>query len=79
MHPSNLPTAKAIEPPLMSPCSLQAITLYKAQALILQLSSIGFPDWQCVPAVMAHGSNLEAAVAWMLEGNLDSEEQVIVL
>ena len=52
---------------------LQAITLFKAQGLIGQLQTLGFPDWQCVPAVVAHGSDIAAAVAYLLEGNVQSE------
>lgn len=54
---------------------MQAITLFKAQQLIGQLQTLGFPDWQCVPAVMAHGSDLEAAVTYLLEGNVHSEAE----
>ena len=51
------------------------ITLFKAQQLIGQLQTLGFPDWQCVPAIMAHGADLEAAVTYLLEGNVQSEAE----
>ena len=54
---------------------MQAVTLFKAQQLIGQLQTLGFPDWQCVPAIMVHGSDLEAAVAYLFEGSLHSEAE----
>lgn len=54
---------------------MQAITLYKAQQLIGQLQTLGFPDWQCVPAIMVHGSDLEAAVTYLFEGSVHSEAE----
>lgn len=53
---------------------MQALTLFKAQSLIGQLQSLGFQDWQCVPAIMAHGSNLEDAVTFLLDGRVLSEQ-----
>lgn len=49
------------------------VTLFKAQLLIGQLQILGFADWQCVPAVMTHGSDLEAAVTFLLEDRISSE------
>ena len=54
---------------------MQAITLFKAQQLIGQLQTLGFPDWQCVPAIMVHGSDLEAAVTYLFEGSVHSEAE----
>ena len=53
----------------------QALTLFKAQSLIQQLRTLGFADWQCVPAIMRHGSDLEEAVAFLLEGGVQTAEQ----
>ena len=52
---------------------LQALMLFRAQSLVSQLRSLGFPDWRCVAAVMAHGSDLEAAAAFLLDGSVPTE------
>ena len=53
----------------------QALTLFKAQSLIQQLRTLGYADWQCVPAIMVHGSDLEAAVTFLLDGGVQTAEQ----
>ena len=57
------------------PQHLQAIAVFKAQVLVGQLQILGFPDWQCVAAAMAHGNDLVAAVAFLLDGSVSSETQ----
>lgn len=52
---------------------LQMLMARKAQSLIEQLQQLGFLEWQCVAAVQRHGSNLEAAVQWLLEGQSGAE------
>lgn len=58
---------------------MQAVTVFKAQQVIGQLQSLGFPDWQCVPAILKHGCNLEAAITYLLEGTLQTEAQARAL
>ncbi|KAK9814734.1 hypothetical protein WJX72_010679 [[Myrmecia] bisecta] len=53
---------------------VQILTMHKALYLVAQLQQLGFPEWQCIPAVQHHGSNLEAAVIFLLDGNIASEE-----
>jgi hypothetical protein len=40
----------------------------EAEAAIFPLKNMGFPDWQCRLAVMSFGSNVDAAVSWLVEG-----------
>lgn len=46
----------------------------KAQVLLGQLQQLGFAEWQAAPAVLRHGSNLESAIGFLLEGNCSTEE-----
>ena len=41
-----------------------AILRHKADAAIVPLRNMGFPDWQCRAAIMSFGSNVDAAVSW---------------
>ena len=54
---------------------VQALMHTKAKYLVSQLQVLGFVDWQCAMAVMQHGSNLEACIAFLLEDHLLSEDQ----
>lgn len=47
----------------------------KARWLLGQLQLLGFRDWQCAVAVLRHGSNLHAAITFLLEDHVTSEEQ----
>ena len=53
----------------------QALTAVKARWLMHQLQSLGFRDWQCAPAVLAHGSDLHASLAFLLEEAIATPEQ----
>ena len=54
--------------------SLQALVAAKAQILLGQLQHLGYAEWQAAPAVLRHGSNLESAISFLLEGNCSTEE-----
>jgi hypothetical protein len=53
----------------------QALMAAKARYLMGQLQSLGFADWQAAPAVLAHGADLHAALAFLLERRIASPEQ----
>lgn len=53
----------------------QALMAARARYLMGQLQSLGWADWQCAPALLAHGSDLAAALAFLLEERIASPAQ----
>jgi hypothetical protein len=47
--------------------AVQALLAHKTLALVTSLQRIGFKEWQAAAAVQRHGSQLEEAVAWLLD------------
>ena len=55
---------------------LAALASYKAQYLVHQLEyELGFSHCCCLAAIQRWGSDLEAAVAWLLKGGAGGERQ----
>lgn len=59
---------------IMYDLAVQALICNKTIQLVQQLQRLGFPEWQCAAAVQRHGSCLEDAVAWLLEGGAVTPE-----
>jgi len=49
--------------PASARAARQALMAAKARYLLAQLQQLGFAEWQCAPAVLRHGSNLQACPA----------------
>lgn len=53
---------------LMHELAVHALLAKKTLALVASLQCLGFAEWQAAAAVQRHGSDLEDAVAWLLDG-----------
>jgi hypothetical protein len=53
---------------VMHELAVHALLAKKTLALVASLQRLGFTEWQAAAAVQRHGSELEDAVAWLLEG-----------
>jgi hypothetical protein len=54
--------------------AVHALLAQKTLALVASLQRLGFSEWRAAAAVQRHGSDLEAAVAWLLEGGAPDPE-----
>jgi hypothetical protein len=78
--PSASSAAAAAEPEdeesvaLMYELAVHALLAKKTLALVASLQRLGFAEWQAAAAVQRHGSDLEDAVAWLLEGGAPDPE-----
>jgi len=59
---------------LMYELAVHALLAKKTLALVASLQRLGFAEWQAAAAVQRHGSELEDAVAWLLEGGAPDPE-----
>jgi hypothetical protein len=53
---------------LLYELAVQAMLANKTLSLVASLQRLGFAEWQAAAAVQRNGSDLEEAVAWLLEG-----------
>jgi hypothetical protein len=53
---------------LLYELAVQALLANKTLSLVASLQRLGFAEWQAAAAVQRNGSDLEEAVAWLLEG-----------
>lgn len=57
---------------LMYELAVQALLAHKTLALVASLQRLGFTEWQAAAAVQRFGSDVEDAVAWLLDGGAPS-------
>jgi hypothetical protein len=69
-----LAAAEAAQHSVLYDLCLQAVLAHKMVSLVDQLQSLSFPEWQCAAAVQRFGERLEAAIAWIVEGELQGPE-----
>lgn len=69
-----LAAAEAAQHSVLYDLCLQAVLAHKMVSLVDQLQALSFPEWQCAAAVQRFGERLEAAIAWIVEGELQGPE-----